>query len=137
MLHRAIDELPTLRMCTLRRLLRQTVPPIVIDPSTPIATVARTLAASPGAIAVLVDASFVLRGTLALDELDGPSDHVAEAIAVKTPMMEPETDVDSARITMELAGVNRVLVVAFNGQMLGVITRDDLDRAMKRSSVSA
>ena len=53
------------------------------DPSTPIATVARTLAAAPGAIAVLVDASFVLRGTLALDEIDGPSDHVAEAIAVK------------------------------------------------------
>jgi|SRR5450755_1086635 predicted transcriptional regulator len=137
MLRRAFDELPTLRMSTLRRLLRQTVPPIVIDPSTPIATVARTLAALPGATAVLVDASLVLRGTLAIDELDGPSDHAAEAIAVKTPMMEPETDLDSARMTMQLAGVDRVLVVAFNGQLLGVITRDDLDRAMKRSPITA
>jgi predicted transcriptional regulator len=137
MLRRAFDELPTLRMSTLRRLLRQTVPPIVIDPSTPIATVARTLAAQPGATAVLVDASLVLRGTLAIDDLDGPNDHAAEAIAVKTPMMEPETDLDSARMTMQLAGVDRVLVVAFNGQLLGVITRDDLDRAMKRSLITA
>jgi CBS domain-containing protein len=124
-------------MLSLRRLIRDSVPPIVLEPSTPTSTVARMVAARPGAIAVLMDASFVVRGTLALEELHGPSEHAADRLAVTTPMLEPETDVESARTTMRLAGVDRVLVVAYTGQLLGVITRSDLDRATRRSPISA
>src|SRR5450432_1519356 len=114
-------------MLSLHRLIRDSVPPIVIDPSTPTSTVARMVTSRPGAIAVLMDVSFVVRGTLALEDLDG-SEHAADALAVKTPFMEPETDIESARLTMLIAGVDRVLVVAHSGQLLGVITRVDLDR---------
>jgi CBS domain-containing protein len=124
-------------MLSLRRLIRDSVPPIVLEPSTPTSTVARMVASRPGAIVMLIHASFVVCVTLALEELEGPSQHAADWLAVKTPMLEPETDVESARTTMLLTGVDRVLVVARTGQLLGVITRMDLDRATRRLRISA
>ncbi len=118
--------------CTLRRLLSGAPAPLVLEAATAIATVARSIGQSD-ATAVLVDAALVVRGTLRATDIATPSAHSAELIAVKTPMLEPETDLETACSTMLRAGVDRVLVVTVRGQLLGVITRGDVERAVIRA----
>ncbi len=117
------------RTGTLRRLLSRVPPPIVLEASTPVATVARALADAPGSIAVLVDANFVVRGTLTAWDLHHADAGVAaETIAVPTPMLEPECDLEVAEHTLKVAGVDRLLVVTLRGKLLGVLARTDFGR---------
>ena len=120
-----VEKLPTLR-----RVVRQTASPIVIDSETPLAQVARSLAEKPGATAVVVDASHTMRGTIALEDFIATSGESAETLAVPTPMLEPETDVATARLTMEENGVDRILVTDFDGKLLGIVTMADLAQCM-------
>jgi len=125
----SIDELPTLRLVTLRRLVRRTVPPIVFDQATPLGVVEDALAQVPDATAVLVDTSRVYQGTLRLPDLvfcdrTAPAE---EAMSIVTPVLFGEEDLAAARTAMSSADTDRVLVIAPDGELLGVLTERDLD----------
>jgi hypothetical protein len=111
-----LDETPTLRMVTLRRLVARKPLPIVVANGTAASEIFREL---PDAIVVFVDERGVLCGT----QRRADPGAVADA-----PILEPEQDVESARLAMRVHRADRVLVVDASGHLLGVVTDRDLDR---------
>lgn len=124
----AIDELPTLRLVTLRRLVGRTQPPVVFDQATPIGVVEDVLERQPSATAVLVDGAHVYQGTLRLADLaDRERTLPAERVmAIGTPVLQAEDDLEAARLAMQRSETDRVLVIAPDGELLGVLTDRDL-----------
>jgi Mg/Co/Ni transporter MgtE len=127
----AIDGNPTLRLVTLRRLIRKSTPPLIVEASTKTSLVSAALRKSPGATAVVVDSRRVLQGTVRLAELvAAPNDEPIErAMSTTTPQLEPENDTESARLWMDARHTDRVLVVSPDGALMGVLTRGDLGPA--------
>jgi len=129
------QDLPTLRLRTLRRELVGVLPPIVLDARAPLIEVERALIDAGGGLAILVDASGVFQGTVSLAELRAADDGRAAAatrMSSRVPMMEPESEVEGAMRAMGHAGVEHVLVVAADGALLGVLSRRDLERRAAR-----
>jgi len=126
--------MPTVRLRTLRRVVRGLAPPLVVSTMAPVGAVIEALASSPQATAVVVDVSHTVRGTVQLRELVGADADVAieRVMATHDPVMEPERDVDSARLELAARGADRVLVATSDGDLLGVLTRTDLERAARR-----
>ena len=124
------DDVPTLRLVTLRGLVRATVPPIIIGVGTSVEFVRRTLAEMLGAIGVVVDPASVLVGTIALHELTGcASDAVIERVmSPTTAIVGPEQDIDAARTAMRAHETDRVIVVDHDGSLLGILRAGDLSR---------
>lgn len=124
------DDVPTLRLVTLRGLVRATVPPIVIGVGTSVEFVRRALAESPAAVAVVVDATSVLVGTIALDELASCAGDAAieRVMSATTAILGPEQDIDAARTAMHAHGTDRVIVVDHDGSLLGLLRAGDLKR---------
>lgn len=124
----SIDELPTLRLVTLRRLVRRTVPPIVFDQKTPIGVVGDILAQIPDATAVLIDGSRVYQGTLRLHDLSAcdRTSPAEQVMSILTPVLLGEEDIDAAQAAMSSSDTDRVLVIAPDGELLGVLTDRDL-----------
>jgi CBS domain containing-hemolysin-like protein len=129
------DEMPTLRLVTLRRLVRRSAPVTVVHASTTAKTVSVLLRASPRSTAVVVDRDGVLLGTLCLEDLAGvdPSD-TADHAMVEVPIMAPEHDADAALVAMYTHARDRVLVVDADGRLLGVLTRRDVSARTPRHS---
>ena len=122
------DDLPTLRLVTLRRLLSNTVPPLVFDTSANIAAMKAALRDSPSSIAVLVDHDNILHGTVCLADLaavDG-AQPASTVMATATPVLAAENDVEAAYLEMFTHHADRVLVVDPTGRLLGVLTMRDL-----------
>ena len=103
------EELPTLRMVTLRRLVARVARFHVI-----------VLGESPlrDSPAVVVDGDGVFLGTLCF----------GEAEPRMTPVVLAEDDVDAARRAMREHDIDRVAVIDPTGDLLGVVTAADLER---------
>jgi CBS domain-containing protein len=125
------EDLPTLRLTTLRRLLSKTAPPMVFDESICVSDIEQVLALSPGSLAVLVDAANVLQGTLSAAELELVADHsvcAANVMSRRVVSLLPETDLDTAVATMLVHRTDHVLVVTASGQLLGAFSKHDLEQ---------
>lgn len=129
------DDLPTLRLSTLRRLLARSPPLDVFDQTTPLSEIERALCSSCASIAILVDSMNILRGTVSHAELERIDDHAAPAEAVmsrRVVSMLPETDIEAAYVTMMVHRTDHVLVVTASGELLGALSKADLERAQRR-----
>jgi CBS domain-containing protein len=128
------NDLPTLRLVTLRRLLAKAPPHVVFDVRTAPATIAAAIRRT-GAVAVLVDGHGVLRGTLALADLEAADGSVRpEVRAIIAPILVPESNLEDAHTAMQVHGCERVVVATIRGELLGVLTRRDLARGAARSA---
>lgn len=124
------DELPTLRLVTLRRLVRGTRPPLVFAHDVRVAVVQQAFAREPSTVVVLVDDANVLCGTLRLADLSAMNDGCASVGDVMrvAPVLEAEDDIETARCAMNSAATDRVVVIDTAGELLGVLTDRDLER---------
>lgn len=126
---RRTEDVATLRLVTLRRLVKATVPPLVFEGTATVDEVRAALREIPSATAVVIDECSVLQGTLRLDDIDD-SDHDSRASDVMSRdaiVLEAENDPETARDAMERTG-GPVLVVSPSGELLGVLTPQDLIR---------
>jgi CBS domain-containing protein len=124
-------ELPTVRLATLRRLLKTKPAPLVFARDTPLRIVDEALGELPQSTVVLVDRDHSLCGVLAVANLPADHDEAARAdVAMSTRIvfLEPEHDVDAALATLDANHADHV-VVALAGELLGVLSRADLERA--------
>lgn len=124
-----VDDMPTLRLVTLRRLVRQAIPPVVLAQDARVVDVERALRLQPGTVAVLVDRSNVLQGTLRLGDLDragGDQGERAAHLMRPAPVLEAEHDIEAARAAMSMSGTDRVVVIGTSGELLGVLTDGDV-----------
>jgi Mg/Co/Ni transporter MgtE len=125
------EDVPTLRLVTLRRLVKGVAPSLVFEETTPLESIAEALHDDPDATAVLVDRDSVLQGTLRLAELadwegDVPAAWVMERGA---PVLEAENDIEAARYAMRKGDTDRVVIVSPSGELLGILTDRDLTRS--------
>ena len=127
------EDMPTLRIITLRRIVARRAPPLVFDSRTTIAVIADTLLQSSTNFAALIDSEGVLRGTLCVADLaDIDRNASADAVMVtNAPIIRPEDDIDEAHLEMTAHGADRVLVVESSGVLLGVLTERDLIRGRR------
>ena len=124
-------ELPTLRLATLRRLISTKPAPLVFARDTPLRIVEEALRELPQATVVLVDRDHALCGVLVVADLPDDRDLASRAdIAMSTRIvfLEPEHDVDAALATLDVHHADYV-VVALAGELLGVLSRADLERS--------
>lgn len=124
------DDVPTLRLVTLRQLLRATLPPVVLGVGTSVEFVRRALGEIPGAMGVVVDPASMLVGTITLHELIGCAGDVAieRVMSAATAIVGPEQDIDAARTAMRAHDTDRVIVVDHDGSLLGILHASDLQR---------
>jgi predicted transcriptional regulator len=127
------DDMPTLRIITLRRIVARRAAPLVFDSRTTIATIDDAFQRSSTTFAALVDSAGVLRGTLCIADLaDIDRNASADAVMVtNAPIVRPEDDIDEAHLEMTAHGADRVLVVESSGVLLGVLTERDLIRGRR------
>lgn len=111
-----LDDVPTLRIVTLRSLLAHRAP-VVLPADAPAATLARVHADAPAAIVALVDRTGLLIGTRRARD---------RAIVRDAPQLRAKDDVDTARTALRRAGADRALVVTADGQLLGILGAEDL-----------
>ncbi|MFT3694083.1 MAG: hypothetical protein QM831_13145 [Kofleriaceae bacterium] len=114
-------DVPTLRLSTLRRLLAGMPSPLVFDRATPQHVVDEALRDVPRAKVVFVDSEVFAGIRVAGDP----------AVHTDAVFLAPEEDVEGALATLESHHAGYV-VAALSGQLVGVLTRDELVAAMKR-----
>lgn len=116
-----------MRLVTLRRLVKATVPPLVFEGTATVEQVRAALREVPAATAVVVDERCVLQGTLRLDDLADRDDtaRAASVMSRASAVLDAETDPETARAEMQRTGAP-VLVVSPTGELLGVLTARDL-----------
>lgn len=129
-MHHADPNATTLRLQTLRRLLRRERPVRVFEATTSIGEVRWELADTHG-IAAIVDAAGVLSGTATLDDLAGgaPDCSVSDVMERTAPTALPELEVEAAWQLLQQRHADRVVVVSPSGELLGILTIADLDAA--------
>jgi Mg/Co/Ni transporter MgtE len=120
-----MQEVPTLRLITLRRLLKGAPPP-VLESRTPVATMFE----HDAAFAVVVDATRAVCGTVSRDEAWFATDAAPAESVMSTSFvaLEPEDDADTAAEALRARNADRVVVIARNGELLGVLTGADIMR---------
>jgi CBS domain-containing protein len=124
-------ELPTVRLATLRRLLATKPAPLVFASDTPLRIVEEALRELPLATVVLVDRDHALCGVLVATDV--PAEHeeamrASVAMSTKIVVLQPEHDVETALATLDTHHADHA-VVALAGQLMGVLSRGDLERA--------
>jgi CBS domain-containing protein len=108
-------DMPTLRLITLRRLLVGAPSPLVFERDTPLEIIAEARREVPNAKVVLVDRDHALCGVVG----DGATSRIV--------FLEPEYDLDSALDALHAQHAEFV-VVSLAGSLLGVLSRDELER---------
>lgn len=130
-------DLPTLRLATLRRLVSVGPPPLVFPCDTPIEIVEEALWELPFAKVVVVDPEHALCGVLVANDL--PTETIAglsleELMDTRMVFLAPEHDVEAALTTLRARHAEHV-VVSLAGELLGVVSRSELERAnLKRAA---
>jgi CBS domain-containing protein len=121
------DDLPTLRLVTLRRLLPRHGRTLAFELATPVAQVAAALGGS-AAIAAVVDGTGILQGTVALADLCDcdPACPIGAVMQRDASVLQAELELEQA---WSLVRDDRVLVVDADGRLLGILTRRDLAAA--------
>src|SRR4051812_45430344 len=137
MIDRTTPRLPTPRLATLRRLVAHLPPPLVFARETPIAIVQQALWELPFAKVVLVDRDHSPCGVLVARDLPtAPTPKIVEQIMdTRIVVLAPEHDVEGALATLRAHRAEHV-VVTRAGELLGVLSRADLERAhvMRRAA---
>jgi Mg/Co/Ni transporter MgtE len=115
-----MQEVPTLRLVTLRRLLAKEEPPAVLEPTA-------TVDSLDTRFAVVVDDGNV-RGTLSRDDAwFAPDGARADAVmSTRFVALEPEDDADTALEALRVHDADRVVVISRRGELLGVLTSADM-----------
>lgn len=124
----ALDDLPTLRLRTLRRLLAGR-PIIALHHAMPIAVARALVLEARLPIAAVVDhGANTLCGTLAWRELRrGPDGGiVADVMDAEYVTIAAESDLAAAKALMEEHGVDRLVVIGARGDLLGIVDANDL-----------
>jgi CBS domain-containing protein len=124
-------ELTTVRLATLRRVLKTKPAPLVFARDTPLRIIEEALRELPQATVVLVDQDHALCGVLVVADLPNVHERGSRAdIAMSTRMvvLQPEHDVEAALASLHTHHAEHV-VVALAGELLGVLSRGDLERA--------
>jgi len=126
----APDDFATLRLITLRLLVRDTAAPIIFDVAVAIGEVERVLREQPEATAIFVDGG-VLQGTLRLEDLFAidPAERAENVMSREAPVIVAENDLAAAQRAMAASHANRIVVVNPAGELLGVLTEWDLLRS--------
>lgn len=119
------DEAPTLRLTTLRTLVRHAPPLAVVPLSTPLTDLAEILLDHRVWI-VVVDAAGMLTGVLsgedALRALKcDPDGWVADHMERSSILMGAEADIEDAWAAARAEDASHVLVASAHGDLLGVI----------------
>ena len=116
------NEADTLRLVTLRRLVRGTCA-VVVPRHVSAATIAHRVRAIGATHAVVVDDAQVVCGVIAAAQVTrGFSQERADAVmSERFVVMAPEDDADEAVAALDAAGAERVVVVAHDGELLGVL----------------
>lgn len=124
------DDVLTLRLVTLRSLLRATIAPVVVGVGTSVEFVRRVLREMPAAICVVVDPTNTLLGAIELHELTACAGDVAveRVMSSATAIVRPEQDVEALRRAMRASDADRVIVVDHDGSLLGALRAGDLNR---------
>jgi CBS domain-containing protein len=127
-------ELPTLRLATLRRLLADQPSPLVFARDTPLWVIEEAMWEMPRAKVVLVNPDHALCGVLVANELPIIRDHAmcADTVMItRIVYLEPEHDLETAIATLAFHHADHV-VVALEGALLGVLSREELEQAQPR-----
>ena len=119
------DEAPTLRLTTLRTLVRHAPPLAVVPLSTPLADLAEVLIDHRVWI-VVVDETGMLAGVLSSDNAMraltcDPDGWVADHMARSSILLSAEADIDEAWAAVIHEDADHVLVASAHGDLLGVL----------------
>ena len=119
------NDLPTLRLTTLRTLTRHAPPLAVVHVSTPLANLEPMLVDERSWV-VAVDDDGILRGVLSHDDAEYALriDHdgwVTDYMARSSITLDAECEIAEACAAVEAEGVDHVLVVSPGGELLGVV----------------
>lgn len=119
------DEAPTLRLTTLRTLVRHAPPLAVVPLSTPLADLVEVLIDHRVWI-VVVDDQGMLAGVLSSDNAMralkcDPDGWVADHMARSSILLSAEADIDEAWGAVIHEDADHVLVASAHGDLLGVI----------------
>lgn len=113
-----MDEIATLRMRTLRMLLkRSTVPLVVIQESAAVEDVRRIVRERGAPLVVVVDADQALLGTVSPAQLIGDDTAPARVAALVA-----EEDVDATALRVIADDLAYVLVIEPTGELIGILS---------------
>ena len=113
-----MDEIATLKMHTLRMLLRRsTVPLVVIEESAAIEDVRRVARERGAPLIVVVDADGALVGTVSPEQLVGDAPSPARVAALRA-----EEDVDATAVRVIADDLAYVLVIESTGVLIGILS---------------
>ena len=113
-----MDEIATLRLRTLRMLLRRsTVPLVVIDESASLEDVRRVVRERHAPLVVVVNAAQALLGTVSPAQLAGDDGAPARVAALRA---EEDVDATAARVIAE--DLAYVLVIESTGELIGILS---------------
>ena len=119
------DEAPTLRLTTLRTLVRHAPPLAIVPLSTPLSDLAEVLIDHRVWI-VVVDKAGMLEGVLSSDNAMralkcDPDGWVADHMARSSILLPAEADIEEAWAAVIHQDADHVLVASARGDLLGVI----------------
>jgi Mg/Co/Ni transporter MgtE len=126
-----MDEIATLRMRTLRMLLRRsTVPLVVIEESATLEDVRRVVRERRAPLVVVVDAEHALLGTVSPAQLAGDDGAPTRVAALRA---EEDVDATAARVLAE--DLAYVLVIESTGELIGILSAAAItDRPARRAA---
>jgi predicted transcriptional regulator len=125
-------DVSTLRLKTLRRLLGRDRTLLVFDATTSIREVRAALALTGDVAAIVADGG-VLSGTVSMDDVATAEDSdaaIGDVMDRTAPLAPAELEVDDAFALVKEARADRVVVVAPSGELLGILTRAELEAAL-------
>ena len=129
MQHMLSDELPTLRLRTLRRLLAGR-PIVALHHAMPVAVARALFREARVPIAAVVDeGGDTLCGTIAwrdLRRVDDGERSLGEVMEHDYVTVAAESDLDAALAMMTEHGVDHVIVVGVDGELVGILDAHDL-----------
>jgi len=113
-----MDEIATLRMRTLRMLLRRsTVPLVVIEESATLEDVRRVVRERGAPLVVVVDADHALLGTVSPEQLVGD-----DGTPTRVAALAAEEDVDTTAARVIADDLAYVLVIEPTGELIGILS---------------
>ena len=113
-----MDEIVTVKMHTLRMLLRRsTVPLVVIEESAAVEDVRRVVRERGAPLVVVVDADHALVGTVSPEQLLG-----GETAPTRVAALVAEEDVDATAARVIADDLAYVLVIESTGELIGILS---------------
>jgi CBS-domain-containing membrane protein len=114
------EEVPTLKMHTLRMLLkRTTVPMVVVEESAAVDDIRRLVSERGAPLVVVVDSARALVGTVSTEQL-GPLTSSAQPARVVAVVAEEDVAATAERVAAD--DITYVLVIEGTGELIGILS---------------